>query len=223
MRILTVLLIPVFLLSACGPTTLSANPSLGQPSSTFTPIPTLTPSPTAVTTPPPPLGTIALDFVALMCNAQWMNGVQYLSCPPTQASRPGGYPSMMDPASQGLPANTSILLTVPAQNGASSIFGRYPSFTVRSGDRFRTTLRCVTAAPCNVEFALEYFDSLGKYHSNFASWHYIGGDPPIPVDFDLSSLAGQNVNFTLAVRPQDSSPQNDLALWVAPLIFRPMP
>lgn len=223
MRIQWILLIPVFILSACRPMVLLAIPSPVQPSPTFTQIPTLTPSPTSAVTPPPLLGTIALDFVALMCNAQWMNGVQYLPCPPTEASRPGGYPSMMDPVSQGLPANTPILLTVPAQNGASSIFGRYPSFTVRAGDHFRSTLRCVTAAPCNIEFALEYYDSQGKYHSNFASWVYIGGTPPIPVDLDLSPLTGQKVDFTLAVRPQDSAPQDDLALWVAPHIFRLTP
>lgn len=152
-----------------------------------------------------------------------MNGVQYLPCPATEASRPGGYPSIMDPASQGLPANTPVLLTVPAQNNASSIFGRYPPYTVRAGDRFRATLRCVIAIPCNVEFSLEFFDSQRNYHGQYGDWRYMAGSPPIVVDFDLSPLAGQTVEFTLAVRPMDEARQNDLALWVSPHIFRPTP
>ncbi len=223
MRITLILLLQVFVLSACGRLNPAPPPSQAEPSATFTAIPTLTPSPVATSTPMPALGTIALDFTALMCNAQWMNGVQYLPCPATDASRPGGYPSIMDPASQGLPANTPVLLTVPAQNNASSIFGRYPPFLVRTGDRFRATLQCVKALPCNVEFSLEYYDSQRKYHSLYGDWHYHGEDPPIPVDFDLSALAGQTVEFTLAVRPLDAARQNDLALWIAPHIFRPNP
>ncbi len=218
-------LILLFLLfSACSPAGFNPSPPTAQASPTFTPIPTLTPSPTAAAQPTPlPAGTITLDFSARMCNAQWMNGVQYLPCPATEASRPAGYPSLMDPVSQGLPPNTAVLLTVPAQNGASSIFGRYPVYLVQAGDRFQATLRCVSDVPCQVEFALEYYDAQGKYHDHFGAWQYSGGDPPIPVDLDLSPLAGQRVGFTLAVRPQNSSPQNDLALWIAPHIFRPNP
>ncbi len=224
MRIRWILPILIFTTLACsflGPS--PASPAV-PPSPTFTPIPSLTPSPVAPTNPPPTqAGKVTLDFAILMCNARWMNGVQYVPCPATENSRPAGYASLMDPTTQGLPPNTPVLLTVPAQNGASSIFGRYPTYQVQPGDRFQATLRCVTDQPCNVEFALEYYDAQGKYHDHFGAWRYVGGTSPIPADLDLSPLAGQQVNFTLAVRPLGSSTQNDLALWIAPRIYQPQP
>ena len=62
------------LLTACVP--LAGNNSTStqsvkiEPSPVFTPIPTFTPAPLPTSTPPAALGTVALDFVALLCNAQ---------------------------------------------------------------------------------------------------------------------------------------------------------
>jgi hypothetical protein len=100
---------------------------------------------------------------------------------------------------------------------------RYPSFTVHAGDRFRATLRCQVNAPCDIEYALEYYDAVGKYHSPFMSWAYRAGDPPINVDTDLSMLAGQTVDFVLTLRAQNDTPQQDYSLWIAPHIYRPNP
>ncbi len=194
-----------------------------QPVETASEIP---PTLTAVPpTQPAALGTIALDFVALLCNAQWMNGAQHLvACPGASADHSGGYAEALNPASEGLPPNTPTLLTIPGWSGSAALFLRYPSFTVRGGDRFRATLRCQADSPCDVEYALEYFDANGKYHSPFMSWKYQAGDPPVNVDVDLSMLAGQTVDFVLAIRPQnDSAPQQAYSLWIAPHIYRPNP
>ncbi len=181
--------------------------------------PTATPS-----SPPASLGTIALDFVALLCDAQWMNGGQHLAaCPNPNADHSGGYAVAIDPLSEGLPANTPTLLTVPAWNGFAALFLRYPSFKVHAGDRFRATLRCQVNVPCDVQYALEYYDAQGKYHSPFLSWNYRAGDPPIHADADLSSLAGQTVEFVLTLRPQNDSPREDYSLWITPHIYRPNP
>jgi hypothetical protein len=195
------------------------------PSATFTSIPTLTPVPSPTFTPPAALGTIALDFVSLLCNSKWANGVKNItSCPGANADYSGGFAATLDPTSEGMPAGTPILLTIPAWNGASSLFLRYPSFTVGANDRFRATLQCRSSMPCNVEFALEYYDNAGKYHSPFLSWDTKSGDAPIPVNADLSALAGQTVDFVLTLRlfhALDNS-QQDNGLWIAPHIYRPL-
>ncbi len=224
MRLISTLILFAVLSAACAPSAFSvpASPTIAA-SPTYTPIPTLTPLPPSTPTPAPALGTIALDFVALMCNAQWMNGAQHLPCPATATSRAGGYAASIDPSAEGLPPDATVLLTVPAQNNASSIFGRYPSFVVRPGDHFRATLLCQAQAACNVQFALEYFDAAGKYHPQFGTWKYMAGDQLVQVDMDLTVLSGQKVDFTLAVRPQDDHPERDYALWVNPHIYRPAP
>ena len=186
------------------------------------PTPTLAPSPTQSAS----LGTIALDFVSLLCDAKWMNGGQHLTaCPNANADHSGGYAVAIDPGSEGLAANTPVLLTIPAWNGYAALFLRYPSFKVHAGDRFRTTLRCSGPAnsQCNVQFALEYYDAQGKYHSPFMQWNYNPSMPDIHVDADLSSLTGQSVDFVLALRPNNDTPQQDRSLWIAPLIYRANP
>jgi len=204
-------------------------PTESAPTSTATIRPSDTavpPTPTSLPTPTPPasLGTIALDFVALVCDAQWMNGGQHLvPCPDINADQSGGYAVPLDPALEGLPAGTPVLLTIPATNGYAALFLRYPPITIHAGDRFRTTLRCQSKAPCDVEYALEYFDAKGKYSGPFLSWNYKYGDPEIVVDEDLSALAGKTVQLVLTLRPQNDNPQLDQSLWIAPYIFRPNP
>jgi hypothetical protein len=208
---------------ACGSLDTPASPA-GAPTvaATQPPVPTQTLMPS---TPSASLGTIALDFVALLCDAQWVNGGQHLkSCPAATADHSGGYAEAINPLSEGLPAGTPTLLTIPAWNGFSSLFLRYPSFTVHTGDRFRATLRCQVNVPCDVQFALEYYDAQGKYHSPFLQWNYRAGAPPISVDTDLSALAGQTMDFVLTLRPEnDTPPQQDYSLWIAPHIYRPNP
>jgi hypothetical protein len=182
------------------------------PTTTFTPIPTITPIPE----------TIVFDFAAQLCNAKWMNGGQkFASCPDPSSDHSAGYAVLLDPATEGLPAGTPVLLTIPAWNGFAALFLRYPALTVQAGDHFRATLRCQTGTTdCDVEFALEYYDSSGTYHSPFASWKQNSGMPPTHVDYDLSALAGQNVDFVLILRPNNNTPQLDLGLWIAPQIYR---
>jgi hypothetical protein len=198
------------------------------PPSQMPPSPTAIP-PTSTLAPPTPsasLGTIALDFVALLCDAKWMNGAQHLTpCPDVNADRSGGYAVVIDPASEGLPTNTPVILAFPGTT-SSALFLRYPTFTVHAGDRFRTTLRCSGPAnsQCNVQFALEYYDAQGKYHSPFMQWDYDPSMPDIQVDADLTSLVGESVDFVLALRSESgSSALDDGALWIAPHIYRPNP
>ncbi|MBI5351015.1 MAG: hypothetical protein HZB50_00090 [Chloroflexi bacterium] len=189
------------------------------PTATFTPIPTLTPIPTATPIP----GTVVLDFIAQLCNAKWMNGGQkFASCPDANADHSKGYAIAIDPTSEGLPAGTPVLMTIPAWNGFAALFLRYPALTIQAGDRFRATIQCQsTSTACDVSFGLDYYDANGKYHSPLGMWNQNTGMTPTVIDFDLSSLAGQNVDLVLAIRPNNSSPQFDAGLWIAPQVFRP--
>ncbi len=227
---LVAVIISTMLLSACGSMSspaatsiapiLTATESLLDSSSTEIP-PT---APLLTSTPVPSLGTIAQDFVALLCDAQWMNGGQHLkACPTASADHSGGYAQAIDPLSEGLPASTPTLLTIPAWNGYAALFLRYPSIKVHKGDRFRARLQCQVNAACSVEYALEYYDARGKYQSPFLSWQHKAGEPPVEVDADLSSLADQMVDFVLTTRPQNDVPQQDYSLWIGPHIYRPNP
>ncbi len=225
MRRIPLLSLCLLSLVACLPVKFSITtfPIESGTTSTSTPSPTLTFVPSFT---PAPAGTIVLDFVAQLCNAKWSNGAQAIpTCPGANADSSSGFATVLDPAAEGLPADTPLLLTIPGWTGSNTLFLRYPSMSVHAGDRFRNTMRCKRAILCDVQFALEYFDSGGNYHSSFMLWNYQSGNAAISADADLTSLDGQSVEFVLVLRlfHELDNPNQDNGLWIAPQIFRPAP
>lgn len=175
---------------------------------------------------PTPQGTVIFDFASQLCSAQWMNGGQSLTaCPAENADHSGGVAELTDPVSKGLPAGTLALRTIPAWNGYSSLFLRYPPMTINADDHFQATLLCdASILPCDVQFALEYYDSNGKFHSPFMAWNITNNDAPLYVDVRLNELAGQKVDLVLTLRVFHAlnTPEQDNGIWGAPRIFRPL-
>jgi len=210
-------------------TMLACNLSSPAPTATLTAIPAsatateIPATPTLIPTETPIPGEVVLDFTKQLCNAKWMNGGQkFEACPDPIGDISMGYATLIDPATEGISADLPVLLTIPATNGYAALFLRYPALKIEAGDRFRATLQCQASAPqCDVSFGLDYYDANGKYHSPLVMWDYHSGQQPLIVDFDLSQIAGQNVDLVLALRPNNATPEGDLALWVNPQVFRP--
>ncbi len=215
-----------------------------------TAIPPTQAAPTATVTPPPPtaspppttaaaVGYKAYDFIDHLCDASWTNSLEPIPCPgKDQATLGLGWVYAVDnPVLEGVHNYQRGMLTHPATNtsiGQSQIFGTYPPFPVLAGDQFRATVGCLSnweslygwpATGCSVQFALEYYDANGIYHSQtlpWSNWEETYDGAVTTINVDLSPLAGQTVRFTLTVRDQ-GNPQGDYALWVEPQIWRIAP
>ncbi len=195
-----------------------------------TPKPTQTPAPTATLTPTPApdlsaiglpaenTGDAALDFAARMCDARWFTENGTLPCPGQESQADDGFVMGLNSDVQGLPAGIRILLTFPPQTGVETISSKYPEFEVRGGDRFRAVLTCRAHAFCDVDFLFNYFNDQGM--TGLAHWRYLFTDAPIVVDYPLDGLAGEVVQFDLAVHV-DGNRSAAYAIWIAPHIYRP--
>jgi hypothetical protein len=231
--------ISAILVAGCGfmgaPTSIT---STEEPTLTATQAPTATPEPlppTATDTPealvlsPLDPATVAFDFIALRCDAQWSNSGEDLSCPGDLEDVGSGYVGLeIDPMLEGgFSVAAQALLTIPAHEGSyGGIFGRYPPFTVQHGDSLRGVLACQQDdEPCDVGFDVMYFDSSGEFHTFPGS-----GPPPFDVsdasggnhiflDLPLDALADQTVEFVLGVRDEGDA-AGGRALWVRPYIWR---
>jgi len=238
-KILFLTLLFGLFLAGCASTTtqaLQASPSpteavvepAAQKTAASTPIPSATATATAAPTPDFSLvglpaekeGELVFDFVEQMCAADWSTRGQDLPCPGSDTQSSAGYVMQIDGATQGLPSNMNILMAYTPQEKYETIYGKYPAVTVQEGDRFRAVLACKEHSFCDVEFVLNFSDERGT--AGLKNWSYLFTDEPIVVDYPLDALAGQTVQFTLAVRAR-GNPVEAHAVWIAPHIYRPAP
>jgi len=222
---------------ACGSLgTPTAVPSSPTPQPSHTQSPSLTPETILATASPETLmlspldpGTVAFDFIALRCDAQWSSSGEQLPCIGDLADIGSGYTGLeADPILEGnFMASAPALLTIPAHAGSyAGIFGRYPPFTVQHGDSLRAVFACQQdAGPCDVSFDVMYHDDAGVFHV------FPGvGPPPYDVedasganhlflDLSLNALAGETVEFVLGARDEGDA-SGSRALWIRPYIWR---
>jgi hypothetical protein len=162
---------------------------------------------------------IAYDFVNNYCSADWANNNNALPCPGSDGALEGYVVKLNAPVMEnGSTENEPGLLTGPKDSNNGIITGQYPSFTVHSGDRFRTIINCQrNSKNCDVIFRIDY--RLNGQVKTLASWHEVYEGLFYPVDLDLSSLAGQSVKFILVVTANGAQ-NNDNAIWLNPHILR---
>jgi hypothetical protein len=235
-KFLSLFILGLFLVG-CSPAADQTTKALGLPTATAAatltqqpPTPTAAPSATATSSPTPDFSLIGLptekeselvfDFVEQMCDAVWSTRGQDLPCPGSDTQSSAGYVMQIDGTTQGLPSNMNILMAYTPQEKYETIYGKYPAITVQKGDRFRAVLECREHSFCDVEFVLNFSDERGS--TGLKNWRYLFTDEPIVVDYPLDALAGQTVQFTLAVRAR-GNPVEARAVWIAPHIYRPVP
>lgn len=192
---------------------------------------TALPSTTAIVTAAPDLSllglpnqnnsSVVLDFVETMCNAKWFTRGYDLPCPADGVQSSLGYVKQLDSQFQELPVDANILLVYSPQSKYETISSKYPAITVQKGDRFQVVLACRNHSFCDVEFVLDYYNA-DSVHVGLKNWHYLFTDEPLVIDYSLDSIAGETVQFDLAVRARNN-PVDAYAVWIAPQIVRTNP
>ncbi|HEX9018453.1 MAG TPA: NBR1-Ig-like domain-containing protein [Anaerolineaceae bacterium] len=167
-----------------------------------------------------PTSLYPLDFVASMCLASWTSGAGNLPCPGTDGDSRGFVLRVDNPQLEGGSIdNEPVLLMFPQMIQDGVIRGTYPSFKVETGHHFMAIIGCAyQATACDVHFQLDYQISGGSIQT-LKVWHEVDDGKINPLDVDLSSLAGKNVNFILTILA-NGAPTQDRAQWLAPRIIK---
>lgn len=163
------------------------------------------------------------DFAGNYCLAQWTGGSTNLACNGKDGASEGFVLFKNRPILEnGYVDDEPALITNPPRVNDGVIRGKYPVYTVQSGDHFKAIVGCEhNARNCNVKFQLDYQIDNGSIQT-LATWHEAYEGMYSIVDVDLSSLAGKNVNFILTVMSNGAS-DNDRALWLLPRIEKVVP
>ena len=162
------------------------------------------------------------SFASNACDARWSTSkTNPLSCPGKENDVDKGYVLTKDKPyrEDGGQENEIGLITRPNDASDGYIQGIYPAFLVKDGDQFRATIQCEANSPkCSLKFELYYRIGNGNF-TELGEWHEVYDQMWNPVQIDLSSLAGQNVQFSLVVWNEGTS-QDNRGLWLNPMIFR---
>ena len=94
--------------------------------------------------------------------------------------------------------------------------GKFPSIEISNGDHFVAEIGCTfMSEDCNVKFILAYRIIGSAEIVNLGSWIEKYDNKTTIIDIDLSSLAGEFVEFTLSVKSRSSSNENQV-YWFVP-------
>lgn len=160
------------------------------------------------------------DFVANAASATWTSGAGALSFPGTDGDAKGFGLKLDSPKLEnGTTDSAPGLLMFPQNVYNGYIQAKYPSFKVQSGDRFQSIFNCeYNATSCYVNLRLNYQIGDGAVQT-FKSFNERYEGMFYRANYDLSSLAGQDVKFILYVGAAGYA-TGDRALWGAPRITR---
>jgi hypothetical protein len=171
----------------------------------------------------PSASTGGYDFTANYCVAEWSGNGKAITCLGKEGDVDGFVLYKAKPVLENsYKDDEPALITFPPKVNDGVIRGKYPSYTVRPDDRFKTIIGCdYNAKGCSVRFQLDYQIDNGTIQT-FAAWNENYDNNVTVVDLDLNPLAGKNVRFILTVLA-NGSPDNDRAQWLLPRIVSKPP
>ena len=164
------------------------------------------------------------DFYTRASSATWISGAGTLSFggPDTNAD---GFAMYKDGQKVEGGSNPSkVLETHPQFVNDGVISGRFPAYTVVSGEHFTAQIGFLlkgdgTCGAGDAKFQLNYKESGGSV-TPLGSWTETCDGTLKSIDVDLTPLAGKNVEFILAILANGPSTQ-DWAIWIKPQIAIP--
>ena len=162
------------------------------------------------------------DFVANARLATWVTEATGVRPFPGVYGDPDGFALVVDHPilENGIQSTAPGILIAPPAEYNEHIYGIFPPYEVKPGDRFQTLIGCEYGAKnCDVMFVLIYKveEANGAYSRTFWSKSKTYKNSFTRVNLNLGPLIGQKVSFVLLVRPKGSS-TGDNAMWANPVI-----
>ena len=160
------------------------------------------------------------DFAAKASEAAWVTEATGRRPYPGVYGDPDGYALVVDRPvlENGVQSNYPGILMGPPAEFNEHIYGIFPAYQVKAGDRFQTYIGCEYGArDCDVTFVLQYQQPGGGGGRTYWSKIKTYKNSFTKVNLNLTPLAGQTVEFVLLIRPNGTS-TGDKAIWANPVI-----
>ncbi|TAK12464.1 MAG: hypothetical protein EPO32_08465 [Anaerolineae bacterium] len=157
------------------------------------------------------------DFAANYCAAEWESDTRALLCTSTR-SNDGWVEYVTSPALENRNENEPTLIFHPNNNNSGSLSAIFPKIKIETGYQFVAWLGCMdNSAGCEVTFKLKYINSNGVL-KDLAEWDEEYDGDITKVSFDLSGLAGREIQIVLTVDNNGGTASAANAFWFVPSI-----
>jgi len=168
-----------------------------------------------------------LDFISRAKSAYWRSGA-----PGEQITEltfngnldnPNGYAGVVEGRKmENGRMSGKVLLTVPRKANKGWTSGRYPPYFIQRGNHLEARIGFLlnSSGSCGngkVLFQVKYME--GENVSTLGEWKKTCNGELLPIDIDLSRLAGKTVQFILSVKTLVPS-QDNFAIWNSPQITK---
>jgi hypothetical protein len=163
-----------------------------------------------------------LDFAHNYCQAEWRTGAGLIGCPSTASDYNNGsvMRSNTPKLEGGYQDDEPAIILIPSKGDGGYIAGRFPSFTVKTGDRFTGLIGCMHDTPkCDVTFELLYKVVDSSDSGKLGDWIEVNDGNWTRLNVDLDFLADKKVEITLRVKNNGNN-QDDRVFWLVPIINR---
>jgi hypothetical protein len=164
------------------------------------------------------------DFYTKATSATWISGAGNLSFGGPDTNTDGFVMYRDGKKVEGGTSASKVLETHPQFVNDGVISGRFPAYTVVTGEKFTAQIGflSLTEGTCgagDAVFQLNYREGGGSV-TPLGSWTETCDGTLRSVSVDLSPLAGKNIEFILAILANGPSTQ-DWAVWIRPQITIP--
>lgn len=158
------------------------------------------------------------DFALDYCAAIWRSATHRLSCSDSSTPQNGSVQFLVSPNFENRHENEPTIWVHPNEASNGWIEGSYPAITVESGDRFKAWVGCLAGnEQCDVTYYLAYVGEDNHIYT-LRSWHEVYDNKVTTIDMDLSSLAGQTVQFILGMKTNTLNFDEAQGFWFVPRI-----
>ncbi|MGB2964558.1 MAG: NBR1-Ig-like domain-containing protein [Anaerolineales bacterium] len=168
----------------------------------------------------------AYDFLLNYCEAEWWNSTgETINCKGESNQARGFVLLDINPSLENGSSDFPVLWVHTDKKLEGIISGKYPAYTVKNGDHFKTQVGCIAGYPkCNITFKLLYSIS-NNPNQNLGTWKELAGGGVTKINVDLSPLAGQKVQFILRLVCTNNYPESAHGFWMRPRIVnvKPLP
>jgi hypothetical protein len=158
------------------------------------------------------------DFLLNYCDAAWWNSSGATIPCSGEPNLTRGYVLIVtEPVLENGSSDTPVLWVHPENTLEGIISSKYPAYTIQNGDHFKAKVGCMGGySKCNITFKLLY--RVGGTNHQLGSWQELYGGGTTKIDVDLSSLAGQKVEFILRTVCSNKYPSSAQGFWQTPRI-----